>query len=147
MKRTTIAVLAACMACGTAAYGQDAPVTPAWLKEKGAKMLGKADLEAVLPGATYSDESDRYVLRYANKPNGALDVSGEPRLGGGAQNPPWNAVGTWRVSDQGQYCVEFKTMRGTETKYCMHLWTVGSDYFMTLGRADDAKGRPAKLSK
>lgn len=147
MKRIIVALLLGAGAwMAGPAYAQDA-VTPALLKEKGAKMLGKADLESLLPGSAYSDESDRYVLRYVNKPDGALEVSGIPRLGGGAQNPAWNAVGTWRVSDQGMYCVDYKTMRGTETKYCMQLWTMGSDYYMTLGRADDAKGRPAKVSK
>lgn len=147
MKRIILALLlgAGVWTAGLA-YAQDA-VTPALLKEKGARMLSKADLESLLPGSVYSDESDRYNLRYSNKADGVLDVSGIPRFGGSRENPPWNAVGTWRVSDQGQYCVEFKTQRGTETKYCMQLWAMGSDYFMTLGRADDAKGRPAKVSK
>ncbi len=147
MKQMTCAVLVALFSCVSVAYGQDAAVTPAWLKEKGAKMLTKADLEAALPGSTFQDESERYNLRHANKAGGGLDVTGIPRFGASRENPSWGALGTWRVSDQGQYCVEYKTQRGSETKYCMYLWTVGSDYFMTLGRADDAKGRPVKLSK
>jgi hypothetical protein len=128
------------------ALAQDA-ITPAALKEKGAKMLTKADLEALLPGTTYADEGDKYNLRYANKAGGALDASGTPRFGGGVTNPPWSGAGTWRVSDQGQYCVEYSVMHGGTTKYCMYLWTLGNDYYTTYGRADDAKGKKSQLSK
>ena len=147
MKQMTFAVLLTWFSCMSVAYGQDAAVTPAWLKEKGAKLLTKADLDALLPGSSFQDESDTYQNRYQNKADGSLATSHTPRIGGGAQNPAFSAVGSWRASDQGQYCVDFKTFRGTETKYCMNVWALDKDYYVTFGRADDAKGRKAGFSK
>ena len=129
------------------ALAQDEPaVTPAWLKEKGAKLLTKADLEALLPGSVYDDVGDRFTNSYTNDRDGSLSTYHTPRIGGGGTDMPWRASGTWRVSDQGQYCVDYR-FRVTEVKYCMYVWQLGNDYYVTFGRGDQSRGRKAKISK
>lgn len=129
-----------------AAQGQDDGVTAGALRAKGAKMLGKEELEALLPGSVLEDQNDQHERRFHNAKDGDLDVNFRPRFGEGVSNPAFTLSGKWRVSDQGQYCWEYRS-RTNEYKGCGYIWVAGNDQFLTFGRGEQSKGKPVKIKK
>lgn len=74
--------------------------------------LGKADVEALLPGRT---------LSYTN-PNGTAVIVAFAAEGRATykQGGMREALGAWTVGDDGRYCIKFST--GNVQDHCRSLW-------------------------
>lgn len=135
-------------------------LSPAWaadeltladIKAQNAQLLTKAELEQLLPGATNRSETQRAVRSWKHAADGKLDANsrikpGQARSGGG-QGAGSFASGTWRVNEEGQYCVEIIWPHSNDEKWCRHVYRVGDHYYGVGGGKDEAKAHKFTLSK
>jgi hypothetical protein len=120
-------------------------LTVAALKSKGAQLLTKDDLAALLPDARLTREFDRGDLHINTLKDGSInaDFQGKTRNTGQLKG-----TGSWKVSDDGKYCVEIRWNRAFEdVSGCRRMYKAGDDYYATASDADDAKPYRYKISK
>lgn len=142
--RALIAILAIAPAV---AIGQE--VELGTLLDKGAVRQSKADLEALVPGAT--TKFTRWSVGAQGQAN--VTYSWENVVGGKIPRAYWRGVmrsgdgaGTWSLSGDGRYCWNVTFER--EWKACQIVFKVGDSYYMSMS-ADDraAKAIPVKFEK
>jgi hypothetical protein len=129
------------------ALGQEIELGP--LLDKGATKLGKADLEALVPGTT---------TKFAHFTTGA---AGQSTVDYSWENPPGDATfraygrgrqitfdgtGKWRISGDGRYCWDVTFTR--EWKACRFVFKADNRYYLSPS-ADDrsAKATPVRFEK
>lgn len=117
--------------------------------DKGAVKLTRAELEALVPGATTK------FTQWTTGPQGQanVDYSWENPQGGGTfraygRGPrlSFDGTGTWSISGDGRYCWDVTFTR--QWKTCRFVFKVGDGYYMAPS-ADDraAKALPVKFSR
>jgi uncharacterized protein YdeI (BOF family) len=122
-------------------------MTLADAKAKGASKLSADDLKGLLPGATNRSETERASRSWNHGADGKLQATAQGKAGTSAGRAT-SAFGTWRVTDDGKYCVEVAWKQVSDEKWCRVVYKVGDSYY---GFSDDsnesAKGHPFTLSK
>ena len=106
------------------------------LLEQGAKRLDKAEVQALLVGATLSGPTTTGGdVRLEVKADGSL--SGNIR---GVRS--YGVMGTWKLEDDGQFCTDLTSAgsRSMQIASCNHYYRRGRDYF-----AVDAAATPDTL--
>ncbi len=130
---TRLAVIAvAWIVCGRMQAAEE--MTLSAVKAAGGKELAGEELKALLPGKTGRRSVDRYDLNWLHDADGKLRASSVEKTG---RMVAWNYPGTWRVSDDGKYCLRIEWYSGTE-QWCRFIAKLGDDYLAFDSRADDA---------
>jgi hypothetical protein len=130
------ALLALLGAWAVNCIADDLTVTVGELKAKSAEKLSKADLDALIPGASYRGETVRSYRSWAFEKDGTLVASGQRKPGQGTTS---NAMGrgSWQVSDGGRLCVDIDWPRDKE-KWCRFVYHLGDYYVGVKDDKDDA---------
>ena len=120
-------------ACSVAAA--QAP-TYADVKAKNGVQLTTADMKQLMPGAKVVSRTQAGSTRtWENKQDGTLNASSDGRGVTGGKNAYASGTGTWRVTDEGQYCVNISWPRNADD-WCRYMFKVGDKYY-AVSRMDD----------
>ncbi len=114
------------------------PFTTAYAQEEGVK-LSKEELQALLPNTEVMHVSKAgSVRRWKNEPDGAFVASTtNAKYGSVLGTQGGSARGTWRINDEGKYCVQIDWKREAED-WC--AWLVkAADGSYYLNRVDPAR--------
>jgi hypothetical protein len=143
---TPIALIAILTAAPAVAIGQEAELGS--LLDKGAVRQSKADLEALVPGAT--TKFTRWSVGAQGQAN--VTYSWQNAAGGKIPRAYWRGVmrsgdgtGTWSLSGDGRYCWNVTFER--EWKACQIVFKVGDGYYMSPSDDRAAKAIPVKFEK
>lgn len=110
-----------------------------------AQPLSKEELQQLIPGSHASNtRSDGYLQRWTNDPSGKLIVSviSPP----GQQHTSQTAQGTWRISDDGQYCVQIQ-WRMQPVSWCAAVQKAADGKFSLVGDGSPSLPRHLEISK
>jgi hypothetical protein len=119
------------------------------LLDKGAVKLGKAELEALVPGST--TKFTQWTTSQQGQSN--VDYSWENPPGGAGfrayargSRQTADGTGTWSISGDGRYCWDVTFTR--QWKTCRFVFKAGDGHFMSPS-ADDraAKALPVRFAK
>ncbi|HEV7912789.1 MAG TPA: DUF995 domain-containing protein [Albitalea sp.] len=110
------------------ALAQDAAVMRD-LEAKSPKVLSKADLEQLLPGAKMSRVTAGGNAHFwSNDSGGSFIISSDNRDRGG---PSSTAPGTWHISDDGRYCVLLNWKKVATEEWCRYIVQTSDGYYAT----------------
>lgn len=138
-----IVAFATLMVVWTLANGQ--AMTLADAKAKGAVQVSAADLKALLAGAKVVNQSPTGSTRsWDNRADGDLVASSDGR----GNNPPRSISGngTWKVDDNGAYCVQIRWTTLTEA-WCRYVYKAADKYYTFLTQDDTARAWEFQISK
>lgn len=115
------------------------------LKAQGAQALSKDDLAALFPGASLTRQLERGEMHINTVKDGSLNANYQEKARNTGQ---LKGYGTWKVTDDGKYCLEIKWNRGFENvSGCRTMYKAGDDYYGAGSDGDDAKLFHYKISK
>lgn len=117
-------------------------------EEPGAR-LGKAELASLLPGTKAV-----YVIKggsthaWTNEPDGKFVASSDAKtISGTGMGGGYTATGTWRISDDGKYCIKIDWRRYPES-WCRSLYrTADGGYYLTDSDEPGSPRRKIELTK
>ena len=110
--------------------------TYADIKAMNGVRLATADLKELMPGAKVISRTQAGSTRtWENKLDGTLNASSDGRGVTGGKNAYASAAGTWRVTEEGQYCVNIPWPRAIDD-WCRYMFKVGDKYY-AVSRMDD----------
>ena len=123
------------------------PVTLAEVKAKSAVQLSADELKQLLPGAKVVNRTNAGSTRtWQNDPNGTLVASSDNMGNTGGKARPSSGRGTWRLSDQGTYCVSIKWNVQAED-WCRYVFKLGDKYYGFDKLDDTATASQFEFSK
>jgi hypothetical protein len=97
------------------------------LRARHAVELSADDLRQLMPNARVASVHENGSVRHwKNEPNGKFLASSNVR--GKLKTLPSQGRGTWRVSDDGTYCVTIEWPRLTEN-WCKYLFKLDGKYY------------------
>lgn len=109
-------------------------LTLAEVKAKGAVQLSAADLKQLLPGDTVISQTPTgSTRRWQNRADGDLSGSSDGR--GTQRALPYSGSGTWKIDDNGTYCVHIRWNMLNED-WCRYVFRAGDKYY-TFGTLED----------
>jgi hypothetical protein len=98
------------------------------IKAQNGVQLSVDELKQLMPNAkvvSYFSESSRH---WKNELNGKFVASSDVRRDPNRPGKVANAQGTWRVDDNGTYCVTLEWPRRSES-WCRYIFKVGEKYY------------------
>jgi hypothetical protein len=111
------------------------------VKANGGVPLSAAELGDLLPGAKVTSWTQAGSRRtWQNKPDGSLAASTDGRGVTGGKNAYATAGGSWRVTDNGRWCVTINWPDPYHEDWCRLMFKVGGRYY-GVGKPED--GAPA----
>jgi len=132
MLRTVLAISALGLCSGVAAQ----ITTYAGVKANGGVQLTAAELNDLLPNAKVISRTQQGSTRtWQNKLNGTLSASTDGRGFAGGRNNYASAEGTWKVNENGRWCVNIKWPAAADD-WCRVMFKVGNKYY-GVGRLED----------
>lgn len=133
-------------AFGASAVANAQVVTLAEAKTKNAVQLSADDLKQLMPGAkVVSRTSAGNTRNWENNANGTLVAASDGR-GVSSRTYPTTAAGSWRLADNGTYCVKIQWGMSTED-WCRYILKVGDKYYTFATLEDTARAWEFELSK
>ncbi len=138
-----IVAFGALMVVWTLASGQ--AMTLGDVKAKNAVQLSAADLKTLLPGAKVVNQVPTGSTRsFSNAAGGDLVASSDGR----GNNPPRviSGNGTWKIDDNGTYCVQIRWPTQTEA-WCRYVFKAADKYYTFLTLDDTARAWEFQISK
>jgi Protein of unknown function (DUF995) len=115
------------------------------LKAQGAQRLPKDELTVLLTGASLTREVERGEIFINTQKDGSLNARYQSKMRSAKQ---LKGYGTWKVSDDGKYCLDIKWERGFEdVSGCRDMYKAGEEYYGAGSNDDDAKLYHYKISK
>jgi hypothetical protein len=133
----TILVLVTSFVVGEA-WAQDSLATLAELKAKGARLLTKADVEKLATGAAVENRAGTASVRYWKNAADGTFVASSTNVGPAGVNRPTQGQGTWKVDDDGRFCVNIEWPRSTEN-WCRGVYEVTGSTYTVSGTSDQAR--------
>ena len=131
------------LALGATAYAEE--LTLGTLKAQGAQRLSKDDLATLLTDASLTRQVERGDVFINTQKDGSLNARYQSKMRSARQ---LKGYGTWKVSDDGKYCLEIKWERGfDDVSGCRDMYKAGDEYYGAGSEADDAKLYHYKISK
>lgn len=115
------------------------------LKAQGAQLLAKDELAALLSGASLTRQLERGEVHINTAKDGSINAYYQSKMRNVNQI---KGYGTWKVSDDGKYCLDIKWSRGfDDVSGCRNMYKSGEDYYGAGSDADDAKTYHYQISK
>ena len=143
MRRTGLLLL--CCICSAPASAQ--VVTLADIKGKGAAQLSAEELKQLMPGARVISRTHAgSTRRWENETDGTLVASSDVIGKGSGRAHPASGQGSWRVTDQGTYCVSIDWRRAPE-QWCRHIFKAVGKYYGVTKLEDPAPAQEFEISK
>lgn len=128
-------VVALSIAAGSLAGAQG--LTLAEIKAKSGIQLSAEDLKQLMPGAKVVSRTKAGSTRlWENKADGTLIAGSDGRGSSGGRTSPGTGTGTWRVADNGRFCVTIKWLMRSED-WCRYMFKSGDKYY-GFGTLDDS---------
>jgi hypothetical protein len=115
------------------------------LKAQGIQPLAKDDVAVLLLGARLTRQLERGELHINTFKDGSInaDYQGSTRNTGQLRG-----YGTWKVNEDGKYCMEIKWNRAFDNvSGCRRMYKSGEDYYSAASDSDDEKLYHYKISK
>jgi hypothetical protein len=142
MKTSTACLVTAIATAAAPALAQE--ILLGDVKAKGGAPLTKDELNALIPGATVYRSGRDADANWSNQTDGKLIGSSQGRTHAGKRG---TARGSWRVTDDGKYCVDIEWDLRTE-QWCRVVYRHGDDY-VAFRTAEDpgAKGMVLTIRK
>jgi len=122
-----IVAAALVVACGFA-FAQKAAVLGD-LAAQDRVTLGKDELTQLLPGAKmrrYNAQGSAQA--WSNDSGGSFVISSDNR---GTQGVNSTATGSWKISDDGRYCLTIEWKRNPTEDWCRLIVKAGGNYYVT----------------
>jgi hypothetical protein len=114
------------------------------IKAQGAQRLSKDELTALLAGASLTREVERGDVHINTLKDGSVNANYQSKMRNLNQI---KGFGSWKVGDDGKYCIEIKWNRLLEdVSGCRNMYKAGDDYYGAGSEADDAKLYRYKIS-
>jgi hypothetical protein len=133
------AAVAAWLLAGAATFAARAQDVTTWgeLRVTAPVTLSRAELQALLPGASMSRTNDKgSTHRWTNAPDGKMVVSSDNRGRSGRQS---SATGTWSIDEEGRYCMSVQWRQGESEESCRFLLAAGGVYWAASSLKSDAQ--------
>jgi hypothetical protein len=117
------------------------------LSGKGARKLSREEIQQFLPGANTSSvfsNGNQYTMEY--KSDGSLAGYQYSRGGTGGmagRGETWGMTGSWKLTDEGRVCREFKVITSrssTDNKNCVYVLRL-EDGRLMYSSSGDVSGR------
>ncbi|MEP7101134.1 MAG: DUF995 domain-containing protein [Burkholderiales bacterium] len=123
----------------------DPPAVLADLAAQGKTTLGKGELQQLLPGASMRRMNVQGSAQaWTNEPDGSFVVSSDNR---GQQGNNSTARGTWKISDDGRYCVTIEWKRNPTEDWCRVIVKSGDGYYAARSDKDTERVYPLEIKK
>ena len=121
-------------------------VTLAEVKAKGAVQLGADELKQLMAGAKVVSRTNAgSTRRWENKADGTFTASSD-NVGLVGRSRPSSGNGTWRVADNGTFCVEIQ-WNVTPEKWCRYIFKAADKYYGFYKLDDSAQAYELEFSK
>jgi Protein of unknown function (DUF995) len=105
------------------------------------------ELKQLIPGAKVVSRTDAGSTRnWENKTDGTFVASSDSAGKGSGRSRPGSGNGTWRVADDGTYCVAIEWNR-TPEKWCRHIFKAADKYYGVAKLEDSAPAHEFEFSK
>lgn len=116
--RRFVALVVACLA------------TSLVVADEGAVKMTREELLTFLPGARVTHVNSGGSTRvWTNNPDGTLMASSDGKKYGGAFGAPGSSSGSWKVNDEGKYCVSIDWKREAEN-WCSSILKATDGYYL-----------------
>ena len=143
MIRITFALLALGF-CSTSFAAME---TLADVKANGGVELSAADLKELMPGAKVISRTQAGSTRtWQNKLDGTLSASSDGRGVTGGRNGYATGEGTWKISDNGRWCVKINWPHLVDD-WCRVMYKVGGKYYGVWKLEDTAQTMEFEISR
>lgn len=111
-------------------------------------QLSAEELQQLLPGADVVNYFQESVRRWNNKAGGKFVASSDLRRHVGLLGKSSTAHGTWRIGEDGTYCVTLEWPKRSEN-WCRYIYKVGDKYYGVNSNAGGtaAPAHPFEFSK
>ncbi|HTP46372.1 MAG TPA: DUF995 domain-containing protein [Casimicrobiaceae bacterium] len=117
------------------------------VKSNGGIQLSAAQLNELLPGAKVISKTQAGSTRtWQNKTDGTLSASTNGRGVSGGRNAYATGEGTWKVGDDGRWCVKIGWPRNPDD-WCRIMFKVGDKYYAVSRTEDSAQTMEFEISK
>lgn len=121
--------------CGSqSVLAQDAEMSLERLQARNAEKLSREKLAQLLPGAkVMRSTAGGAELSWTNNPDGKFIANDRQTKSSGMGRRSGlggSASGTWRISEEGQYCVDIDWTTRDREKWCRDIYRVNGHYYM-----------------
>jgi len=141
MRRVMLVVL-----LGISAVGNAQVTSLAEVKAKGAVQLSADELKQLMTGAKVVSRTNAGTTRrWENKADGTFAASSD-NVGVMGRAHPTSGNGTWRVADNGTFCVDIQ-WSVTPEKWCRYIFKAGDKYYGFFKLEDSAQASEFEFSK
>jgi hypothetical protein len=131
-------------------FAQNTELSAAELQAKSARKLSKEELEQLLPGARVTRWSTNAELSWTNNADGKFLANDRGTAGGSGMGKRsgmrGGSPGTWRISEDGQYCVDIAWEFRDREKWCRDIYQANGNHYM-LKKGKGNGGGTATLLK
>jgi hypothetical protein len=118
------------------------------VKAKGGVQLSADDLKQLMPGANVMSVTlAGSTRRWVNKADGTLVGSTDGRGYSGGRTLPASGEGSWRLADNGTYCVTIKWGVMVPENWCRYIFKAGDKYYTFAALEDTARSWEFEISK
>jgi hypothetical protein len=143
MLRTLVVVVSLTICSVAAAQG----LTLAEVKAKSGVQLNADDLKQLMPDAKVVNSlSTGSTRKWTNKAEGTFVASTDGRSLSGGRNMAASGQGSWRLADNGTYCVKIVWGMLTED-WCSYIFKAGDKYYGVRRLEDNAPATEFQFSK
>lgn len=116
------------------------------IKAQNPVQLSADDLKQLIPGAKVVSRTNAGSTRmWTNKPDGTFSASSDGRGSTGGRGYSSSAEGTWRIDEQGRWCVKIQ-WTGAVDDWCRYMFKAGSKYYGYSQLKDNAVGSEFEIS-
>jgi hypothetical protein len=99
------------------------------VKAQGGVQLSAQELRNLMPEANVVSRTQGGSTRYwHNRPDGTFSAVSDGRGQTGGRNAYANAEGTWRVTDEGRWCVSIPWPRAPDN-WCRYIFRLDEKYY------------------
>lgn len=137
----------ALLALGLCAAAAAEITTYADVKANGGVQLTTVELNDLMPGAKVISRTQAGSTRtWQNKLDGTLSASSDGRGVTGGKNAYATGGGTWKISDNGRWCVKIDWPRNADD-WCRVMFKVGDKYYGVWKLEDTGQTMEFEISK